>query len=713
MKWLVLTSLSFCCVAISWDTATAQPCEVLLDGVTNSCGSLCLIPQKTHDISFRITAPCLPVGVPYSVSGSLLIYSPDGAQWTFTEPGTLPAWDALWSSAFVKMYHKAAGSGEFVLVDVPVGPGSDSVAIVYTGVALTGEPGLYNGFNAPVWTIKIRTRPEDRGKHICLDTVAGADIPAAGYQWEWVSPGGADHIWPSWNGPHCFEILDTCAALCGDVDGNGIFAFGDFLSLQDWVYGGGDEPAPCAADVDGYLGVTNNDLVSLWGYAFCVYPEFKPNCQWYAGTSFPISNDVLELRNTTVPPGSSQAKVEVWLDPDQNEINALSLAFSYKSSDPFYTVTLQGKAEKYGETSGLLVADDEDGKGLLIANKGTSALPDHVSDLVFNISPVPTDTVHIVIDTTDYPPSHTTVLSTYSECSSARGVRPHFIAYGDRTVTPIGDADIDTVGDTLFVRNVGSTGQNGVRVPGVGSAVGTDMKFTDLDLSVENRSVEFDVFGRTDSRAELQRLSGVGVYQDTGGTIQVLADYTLIGDPNVRVKVYNGTVIAGEDDIVGGGIVAVGQDMGYGLPQIVGAQFRVLGDPTFIVEFSVPLAFKLTEGPTLYGNILHLVSTGATEEVVNFDRIDITGMNLVSFGLYDIDRTVCCVGMRGNVDCSPDDFVTMGDLTVLIDNLFITLTPLGCEQEGELDGTPPITMGDLTRMIDYLFITLTPLPACP
>jgi len=240
-----------------------------------------------------------------------------------------------------------------------------------------------------------------------------------------------------------------------------------------------------------------------------------------------------------------------------------------------------------------------------------------------------------------------------------------------------------------------------------------DVKFTNLDLSVAHRSVSFDLSGRTESRAGLQRLSGVGVYQDTGGTIQVLADYTLIGDPNVRVKAYNGTVIAGEADIVGGGIVAVGQDMGYGLPQIVGVQFRALGDPTFVVEFSVPLAFKLTEGPTLYGNILHLVSTDATEAIVNFDQIDITGMNLVSFGLYDIDRTICCVGMRGNVDCSPDDFVTMGDLTVLIDNLFITLTPLCCEEEGEVDGEELITMGDLTRMIDYLFITLTPLPPCP
>jgi hypothetical protein len=59
--------------------------------------------------------------------------------------------------------------------------------------------------------------------------------------------------------------------------------------------------------------------------------------------------------------------------------------------------------------------------------------------------------------------------------------------------------------------------------------------------------------------------------------------------------------------------------------------------------------------------------------------------------------------------------VTMGDLTVLIDHLFITLTPLNCWVEGNVDLSPDylVTMGDLTILIDHLFISLTPLPACP
>jgi hypothetical protein len=62
-----------------------------------------------------------------------------------------------------------------------------------------------------------------------------------------------------------------------------------------------------------------------------------------------------------------------------------------------------------------------------------------------------------------------------------------------------------------------------------------------------------------------------------------------------------------------------------------------------------------------------------------------------------------------------DLLITMGDLTVLIDHLFISFTPLWCDAEGNTDMSPDglITMGDLTVLIDHLFISFTPLPACP
>ncbi len=62
----------------------------------------------------------------------------------------------------------------------------------------------------------------------------------------------------------------------------------------------------------------------------------------------------------------------------------------------------------------------------------------------------------------------------------------------------------------------------------------------------------------------------------------------------------------------------------------------------------------------------------------------------------------------GNIDGSLDGLVTMGDLTLLIDHLFISLEPLRWPSIGNVDGSSDdlVTMGDLTKLIDHLFISL-------
>lgn len=65
----------------------------------------------------------------------------------------------------------------------------------------------------------------------------------------------------------------------------------------------------------------------------------------------------------------------------------------------------------------------------------------------------------------------------------------------------------------------------------------------------------------------------------------------------------------------------------------------------------------------------------------------------------------CCEGIRGNADCDPAGTVDLGDLTALVDYLFISFSPLCCEEEANVDGLPGIDLGDLTALIDYLFIS--------
>jgi hypothetical protein len=74
---------------------------------------------------------------------------------------------------------------------------------------------------------------------------------------------------------------------------------------------------------------------------------------------------------------------------------------------------------------------------------------------------------------------------------------------------------------------------------------------------------------------------------------------------------------------------------------------------------------------------------------------------------------ICCVGSVGNVDCDLEDKVDIGDLQRLIDHMFLTLEPLCCVEEADLDRLNGINVLDLQLMIDHLLLTLSPLGPCP
>ena len=88
-------------------------------------------------------------------------------------------------------------------------------------------------------------------------------------------------------------------------------------------------------------------------------------------------------------------------------------------------------------------------------------------------------------------------------------------------------------------------------------------------------------------------------------------------------------------------------------------------------------------------------------------------------GLYVLQHDVteppgCCVGLTGNVNGDPMDDVTLTDLTVLVNHLFVTFDPLTCPEEANASGDPQgdITLTDLTALVNNLFVTFDPLPAC-
>jgi hypothetical protein len=112
---------------------------------------------------------------------------------------------------------------------------------------------------------------------------------------------------------------------------------------------------------------------------------------------------------------------------------------------------------------------------------------------------------------------------------------------------------------------------------------------------------------------------------------------------------------------------------------------------------------------------------------VYFDLTEFTGMVQLMFrfgsdgaiageGWYIDDLTItsdyCCEDPTvGDVDQS--GVVDITDVSIVVDNQFLTLTPLVCEAEGDVDFTGVVDITDLSILIDNQFLTLTPLPACP
>lgn len=104
--------------------------------------------------------------------------------------------------------------------------------------------------------------------------------------------------------------------------------------------------------------------------------------------------------------------------------------------------------------------------------------------------------------------------------------------------------------------------------------------------------------------------------------------------------------------------------------------------------------------------------TGSFTFEVNFhDQVN-GYSDQAEYTIYISGSLTCCIPPTvGDVDQS--GVVDITDIQVLVDNQFLTLTPLVCFDEGDIDFSGMVDITDLQFLIDNQFISLTPLPACP
>ncbi len=185
---------------VSWSSGVASDFAISLDSVVGLYGPSSLNTNQQLTFYLRLTNNgTYPMK---GITNGFRVYSPNGATWDTTvgdnDLGTI-------------------GSSDFDLIWVVnkfglTGSGADTLGF---GGATMSATGLLAGFDDTAFTITIGPIPaQDHGETVCLDS---AYYPPSGL---WLWDGGivdsiliGDRL-PTWDGPHCFTVLDSNGAQC-------------------------------------------------------------------------------------------------------------------------------------------------------------------------------------------------------------------------------------------------------------------------------------------------------------------------------------------------------------------------------------------------------------------------------------------------------------------------------------------------------------------
>jgi hypothetical protein len=193
-----------------------------------------------------------------AITNGFVVYSPSGATWDTT---------TVKSTGLLTNYFDLVNSATVWSAD---GSDGDTVAIGHCIMMKSGMPSSVAGISH---TITIGPIPDEfAGGTICLDSSFFA--PAG--EWIWSNPSVGSFA-PTWNGPHCYDIVECCLVR-GDFNYNGGADIADLVNLVDYMFQGGAAPVCLGpADIDGNgSGPDISDLVFLVTFMFQSGPPPPP-----------------------------------------------------------------------------------------------------------------------------------------------------------------------------------------------------------------------------------------------------------------------------------------------------------------------------------------------------------------------------------------------------------------------------------------------------
>jgi len=195
MKYILLVCL-ICLMPAA--VTVAQNQAITLDHVTGLYNTGSVIADGSTLVVFYIRFTNNEANPFKGITNGFRVYSPNGATWTTTATDTLPvlAWKVRFDLVFQKNLFSIDGSG------------ADTVGWGGTGLGIGEGKGIPENFNNVVYS--ITSGPigiEHHGKTICIDS---SFYPPAG-TWKWAGGFGIGDRWPTWDGPHCFTVIDPTA----------------------------------------------------------------------------------------------------------------------------------------------------------------------------------------------------------------------------------------------------------------------------------------------------------------------------------------------------------------------------------------------------------------------------------------------------------------------------------------------------------------------
>lgn len=489
---------------------------------------------------------------------------------------------------------------------------------------------------------------------------------------------------------------DACSdGICGDVNGQagpgGDIDVKDLTYLLSYLYRGGPPPVRIwAADMDDVFGISNNDVATFAAYFFQGQPA--PSCGHVPDSTFPVSDDTLEIVGYRVPPGNTEWKVELWLNATDS---IMGIAFPFSFDCATSGITLDSIVDHTdADVRDLNPISNTSGKALFSATSLIEGLPggrSRIASLFFSVasSAAPQD---ILIDTGLYTPSNTIVVSRLGSGSSTIGVIPVLSFISDHpdddgdgvinsddnciTVQNPGqeDYDLDGVGDVCdncpSMANADQADGNADDIGDACTFMATTPAGASVEVNLNNVTLTFDnvtVSGQTELT-----LTSSGPAADSGFVIMpvTLNEYcnittTATFDGSVEICITYGEVIPN-------------------LPNENSLTIRHWAEDSW----SDITASLNTENNTICGTATTLL-------------LDVLAVS--SSGCCTLHRDVNGLG----------DGVNVADLTYMADYLFRGGPPPPCEEEGDVNGDGPTNVADLTYLVDYLFRGGASPPPCP